>query len=89
MTDDDRDAPGGGEGEDHGEELLIEQVAGARRARPPAFGDLAYHPAWHDLSAAARVRAFDRARALRVAEAALDPEGLSTTARAVLARIRR
>lgn len=84
MTDDDRDALGG----DDGEELLVEQVAGAHRARPPAFGDLSYHPAWHDLSAAGRVRAFDRARALREAEAALDPQGLSTTARAVLARVR-
>lgn len=69
------------------EELLIEQVAGAHRPEP--LDELRYHPAWHDLDAAARVRAFDRARALRTAEAALDPAGLSTTARAVLARIRR
>ena len=71
------------------EELLVEQVASAHRVSPPTFGDLAYHPAWHDLSAVARERAFERALALRVAEAALDPDGLSTTARAVLARIRR
>ncbi len=71
------------------EELLIEQVASAHRTPPKAFGDLAYHPAWHDLGSAARERAFERALALRVAEAALDPAGLSTTARAVLARIRR
>jgi hypothetical protein len=71
------------------EELLIEQVASAHRTPPKAFGDLAYHPAWHDLGPAARERAFERALALRVAEAALDPAGLSTTARAVLARIRR
>ena len=71
------------------EELLVEQVAGAHRAPTPAFGDLAYHPAWHDLRPAARERAFERGLALRVAEAALDPDGLSTTARAVLARIRR
>lgn len=78
---------------DHGppdapdEELLIEQVAGAWR--PGGDDALHYHKAWHDLSAAGRERAFLRARALRTAEAALDPDGLSTTARAVLARIAR
>jgi hypothetical protein len=68
-------------------ELLIEQVAGAYR--PPARDELRYHPAWHDLDGAARLRAFDRAAALRSVEAALDPEGLSTTARAVLSRLAR
>lgn len=71
------------------EELLVEQVAGAHRTPPRTFGDLVYHPAWHDLGPAARERAFERGLALRIAEAALDPDGLSTTARAVLARIRR
>lgn len=69
------------------EDLLIEQVASAHR--PPTRDELRYHPAWHDLGEAARLRAHDRARDLREVEAALDPEGLSTTARAVLARIRR
>jgi hypothetical protein len=69
------------------DDLLIEQVASAWR---PAAGDeLHYHKAWHDLDEAGRRRAFARARALRKAEAALDPDGLSTTARAVLARIAR
>lgn len=67
------------------EEVLVEQVAGAYR--PPSLDELRYHPAWHDLDAAARVRAFDLASALRPVEAALDPDGLSTTARAVLARL--
>ena len=67
------------------EELLIEEVAGAYRPRPRA--ELRYHPVWHDIGPEQRLRAFDRARALRKIEAALDPEGLSTTARAVLARI--
>ena len=75
--------------EEEAEDLLVEQVASAHRTPPLPFGELRYHPAWHDLSPAARERAFERALALRVAEAALDPEGLSTTARAVLARIRR
>ena len=67
------------------EDLLVEQVASAHR--PRAVDELRYHPAWHDLDAAARERAFDLARALRPLEAALDGEGLSTTARAVLQKI--
>jgi hypothetical protein len=66
---------------------LIEEVAGAYR--PRSTDELRYHPAWHDLDATGRTRAYERARALRPLEAALDPDGLSTTARAVLARIRR
>ncbi len=69
------------------EDLLIEQVATAWR--PAAEDELTYHKAWHDLDAAGRTRAFERARALRPLEAALDPDGLSTTARAVLTRITR
>jgi len=71
--------------DDTDDALLIEQVASAHR--PPARDELRYHPAWHDLGPAARVRAYELARALRRIEAALDPDELSTTARAVLARI--
>ncbi len=71
--------------EERDDGLLVEQVAGAHR--PPARDELRYHPAWHDLGAAGRLRAFELARALRKLEAAADPEGLSTTARAVLARV--
>jgi hypothetical protein len=67
------------------DDLLIEQVASAHR--PPGKDELRYHPVWHDLSAEGRVRAFQRARALRVVEAALDSEGKSATVRAVLARL--
>jgi hypothetical protein len=67
------------------DELMIEQVASAHRE--VARDALRYHPRWHDLGPAGRDRAFARARALRALEAALDPDGLSTTARAVLARI--
>ena len=67
------------------DELLIEEVASAYR--PVPRDELRYHPRWHDLGAAGRDRAFARARALRELEAALDPDGLSTTARAGLARI--
>ncbi len=61
---------------------LIEEAATAHRpgGRP--------HKAWLDLDEAGRREAFDVASAWRALEAALDPEGLSTTARAVLARIR-
>ncbi len=69
------------------QQLLIEQVAGAYR--PEAGDELQYHKAWHDLDADGRRRAFELARSLRALEAALDPDGLSTTARAVLARLQR
>ena len=69
------------------EDELIEQVAGADRPAS-GTGELRYHAAWHDLDAAARQRAYELAVANRRLEAALDPDGLSTTARAVLRRIR-
>ncbi len=69
------------------EDELIEQVAGADRPASTT-GELRYHPGWHDLDAAARQRAYELAAANRKLEAALDPQGLSTTARAVLRRIR-
>ena len=65
---------------------LIEQVAGAYR--PRSRDELRYHPAWHDLDEAGRIEAYERARRSRTLEAALDPRGLSTTGRAVMARIR-
>jgi hypothetical protein len=63
-------------------------VAGASRERD-ADGRIAFHPSWRDLDADGRVRAYEAAATSRQLEAALDPDGLSTTARAVLARIRR
>jgi hypothetical protein len=68
------------------QDLLVEAAASAHRPHLP--GALRYHPAWHDLDEQGRVRAFELARALRAAEAALSPDGLSTTARAVLDRIK-
>jgi len=67
-------------------ELLLAQVTGAHRARDP-FQRLKPHPAFFDLDEQGRQEAFEVATELRQLEAALDPEGLSTTARAVLARI--
>ncbi|MHB8879083.1 MAG: hypothetical protein ACYC8T_35735 [Myxococcaceae bacterium] len=68
------------------EELLLEQVTSAHRERA-VDGTVRAHPAWHDLGAEARRSAFDTTWALRKMEAALDPEGRSTTVKAVLARI--
>jgi hypothetical protein len=69
------------------DDLLIEQVASSHR--PASKDELRYHPAWHDLSAAGRVKAYERGSALRLVEAALDADGRSATVRAVLARIAR
>ncbi len=68
------------------QEILLEQAASAHRPRAPD-GRVLSHPAWHDLDAEGRRAAFDAALLLRRLEAALDPQGLSTTARAVLARL--
>lgn len=67
--------------------VLVEQVTTAHRETDRA-GTVRSHPAWHDLDEAGRQEAFGATVALRRMEAALDPQGLTTTARAVLARIR-
>lgn len=67
-------------------EALIEQATTAFRARD-VFGRIQAASAWHDLTAAEREVAFARTIHDRAIEAALDPEGLSSTGRAVLARI--
>jgi hypothetical protein len=66
---------------------LPEAVTTAWRPRDPG-GSLRAHPAWHDLDEAGRDEAYAATRTQRALEAALDPQGLTTTARAVLARIR-
>lgn len=66
--------------------LLIEAATTAWRPRSPS-GALRPHPAWSDLDLAGRLEAYEAARALRRLEAARDPEGLTSTARAVLARL--
>ncbi|MGC4093311.1 MAG: hypothetical protein QM756_36555 [Polyangiaceae bacterium] len=68
------------------EESLIEQLASAHRERS-AHGEIRFAPAFYDLSDDAREQAFDVAVQGRTLEAALDPQGLSSTAHAVLARI--
>jgi hypothetical protein len=67
-------------------ERLVEEAASAWR--PRGADAVRPHPAWADLDEAGRLEAFEVARVQRRLEAALDADGLSTTARAVLARIR-
>lgn len=66
---------------------LVESVASAFRPRDVS-GGIRPHPKWYDLDERGRAAAFDVALSLRTMEAALDPDGLSTTARAVLDTIR-
>ena len=69
-------------------EALVEAVTTAHRTVDPFTRMKRSHPAFHDLDDAGRREAYERALAQRSVESALDPEGLSTTARAVLSRIR-
>jgi hypothetical protein len=68
------------------QERLLEQVTTAFREED-ADGQLLSSPAFFDLPEDLRVIAHDETVLLREMEAALDPLGLSTTARAVLDRI--
>jgi hypothetical protein len=70
------------------DDALVEAAAAAHRGRHPD-GTIEFHPAWWDLDEDGRRAAFEAAVQSRTLEAALDPEGLSSTARAVLARLRR
>jgi hypothetical protein len=69
-------------------QMLIEEVIAAWRPQAPD-GRILEHPAWADLDAAAREAAFEESVIMRVIEAALDPDGYSTTVRAALAAIAR
>lgn len=66
---------------------LIEAVCSPFRERDP-FGRILASPSFRDLSPADRDTAFDAQLAARRIERALDGDGLSGTARAVLARAR-
>ena len=68
-------------------EILVAAVTSAHRERGPR-GELRAHRAFHDLDEAGRLEAFEETLRQRALEAAADARGLSTTARAVLARIR-
>ncbi len=65
---------------------LVEAVTTAHRGRD-LDGHIRPHAAWADLDAAGRAQAFEAVVRQRALERALDPDGLSSTARAVLRRI--
>lgn len=67
---------------------LVEEATTAWRPRTPDRRVLE-HPAWADLDPAGRLASFDQALVMRLLEAGLDPDGYSTTVRAVLAAIAR
>jgi hypothetical protein len=64
---------------------LIERLASAHRSPHPT--QVPEHPVLMDMTPQARERGFHYITALRTLEAALDPNGLSTTAHAVLRRL--
>lgn len=66
--------------------LLLEQVVSAHRERG-LDGRVQAHPAWHDLDADGRREAWAEAVVQRRLEAALAPDGRSSTVAAVLGRI--
>lgn len=69
-------------------DALIEAVTTAHRTIDPFTRMVRGHEAFHDLDEDGRRIAYERTLATRVIERALDPQGLSTSPRAVLARVR-
>jgi hypothetical protein len=72
---------------DRDRDNLVEAAASAYRPRDP-LGSIPFHPAWHDLDAEGRRQAAATAQEQRRLESLLDEQGLSSTAHAVLRRIR-
>ena len=70
-------------------DAIIEAAATAFRERDAASGRVLASPAWWDLSAGERRALFARQLAFRALERALDDNGLSATARAILDRLPR
>jgi hypothetical protein len=69
-------------------ERALEEAMSAHREVHRSSGAIRACPAWHDLSEDDRQILYEETISLRKMEAALDPDGLSTTAHAVLDRIR-
>jgi hypothetical protein len=70
-------------------EQAIMEAASAFRERDPRTGAILPSPAWRDLDEAGRQALFEATFEMRLMEAALDPQGLSSTARVVLAALPR
>jgi hypothetical protein len=68
-------------------ESLVEAAVTAWRSRD-ASGTIQPHPAWADLDEPGRREAYEATLRARALEAALDADGLTTTGRTVLARVR-
>jgi hypothetical protein len=69
-------------------EALIEAVTAAHRTIDPFTRRVRGHEAFHDLDDDGRRVAYERTLATRAIERALDPEGWTTTVRAVMSRLR-
>lgn len=67
-------------------DLLVEAATTAKRPSDPS-GELRFHPAFFDLDPAGREALFVATAAQRRLEAAVASNGLSSTSRAVLARL--
>jgi hypothetical protein len=68
------------------DDVLLEAATAAWRAISPE-GRLRPSPAWYDLAPMDRDRLHRRQLESRLLEAAVDPDGHSSTVRAVLARL--
>lgn len=68
------------------DEALLEAVLSAYRPESPR-GEILPSPEFYDLPPDARARASHEALALRTLERTLDPDQLTSTAKAILARI--
>ncbi len=71
---------------DEPKDLLIEAAASAFRERN-SWGRVLPSPAWMDLAPSDRETLFERQFGSRIIERALEPNGRSSTVRAVLARL--
>lgn len=69
-------------------DLLVAQMTSAHRDRAPE-GQIRPHRAFFDLDEEGRIAAHDVTAEMRTLEAAASADGITSTARAVLARIRR
>lgn len=72
---------------DDPKDLLIEEAVSAFRERN-SWGRILPSSAWWDLPPGERESIFERQLASRVLERAIDPNGRSSTVRAVLERLR-